>query len=142
MPYRNPFFFSKRGLQRIDKIREQQEREAELGPDGPAKVNNYKTANTLTVAKSLNVHPELVAEPQVKDVHEVESNKPTVAKSINIQPAETIPERDVEELIPAVNGKAAPQLVGKKPSQPQEAFVPVIEKTEKKARTRRKRKTS
>ena len=131
MPYRNPFFFSKRALAKIDKIREQTRDELKNGPTAPIKVNTFKTNNKLTVGKSMNVHL-----PIKKSLE----NKPVVAKSLNQYPAETIKPRDIQEVIPAVNGKAAPSLVRPTPKKtPQQDFFPVVEKVKKATKKKRQR---
>jgi hypothetical protein len=150
MPFKNPFFFSKRAISKLDKIREQQKKEFEHGPQAPASVNNAHTITKLTVGQSKNVHTRIAdPDPSAKNLPEkinnFEVNKPVAAKSLNQYPAETIMPREVQEVIPAVNGKAAPQHVHKtvKKDSASEDF-PVIEKkkdTKKPRRRSTKKKT-
>ena len=146
MPFKNPFYFSKRALDKIGRVREQQTKELHDGPNQPPKVNNFKTNNKSIVGKSLNVYTPIDEKQtdgeKAPHINNFEVNKPVVAKSLNEQPAQTIKKRDVQDVIPAVNGKAAPQLVHKPAlKNRRQDFFPVVEqgkKTNKKRRTTKK----
>ena len=142
MPFRNPFFFSKRITEKFDKARELEAKELKDGASGPAKVNNFKTSNKLTVAKSRNVHNPIAKDTgpgtKAKKVNNAEVNKPVVATSLNEYPAQIIKRRDIQEIVPAVNGKAAPHLVHKtKNKDNHQDFFPVANKNEKSAAMKR-----
>lgn len=140
MPFRNPFFFSKKAVEKFKRIREKAEDELENGPSLPPKVNNYHTAQKATYGSSKNVHTpvkEAVA-GQPATISNFEVNKPTMAKSLNQQPVDSVKRREIQEVVPAVNGKAAPELVGKpKKPEPVDSDPPVLKKTEKKSAPKR-----
>lgn len=147
MPFKNPFFFSKRAIEKFKRVQEQQEVEAKA----PASVNNFKTSNKSTFGQSKNIHvpkkKEEAAEKPTKpaEINNFEVNNPTMAKSLNQYPAETIKPRNVKDVVPAVNGKAAPHLVHKpEPQVREQDYFPVVEKKEKKktVRKRSRKKTT
>ena len=142
MPFRNPFFFSRRALGRIDKIRELQQKEAVEGPTPPARVNNYHSTQKLTVGQTKNIHTpvaELTQTDGPAEVSNFEVNKPTVATSLNQYPVDSVKRREIQDVTPAVNGKAAPHLVHKpKSTDAAQDFFPVVKKTEKKPAAKRR----
>ena len=149
MPFKNPFFFSKRAVKRIDKIKEQNKKESDSGPRAPVSVNNFTTSNKTTIGESKNVYTPKAVDggpgEKTKEVNNFEVNKPMMATSLNEYPAPTIRTRDIQDIIPAVNGKAAPQLVHK-PEQVNRGqdYFPVVERSKKKKTPQRetKKKTS
>lgn len=131
MPFRNPMFFSKNADGKISKMKEVLKK----GAEAPPTVNNFHQSNQTTYGSSKNVHtPKVVQKKEVAParVNNFEVNKPNMAVSLNQYSAETIMPRNVNEVVPAVNGRAAPELVGKKVSAPTEqTFFPTAEKTSK-----------
>lgn len=113
MPYRNPFY-SKRAVEKMKKIKQQNDSE----PQEPPTVNNFHANKKLTVGTSKNEHR----------LHDKRyDNKPVAAKSLNQYPAPTIKDRNVEDVEPTVNAKPGKKLTGKTGSASKQAdFVPEI----------------
>lgn len=143
MPSKHPFYYSKRALEKFEKVKEQQEKEKEEGGATPPNVNNYLTINQTTVSKSGHIDVTVERDSEAPaEINNFEVNKPQVAKSLNEYPAPTIKKRDIEELVPTVNGKVSPNLVHKPAQDTGQEFYPVIDKNPTKKRaTRKKRNT-
>lgn len=128
MPFKNPFFYSKKAEEKHKKLKELEKR----GPLLPPKVNNLKTSKS-TFGSSKNTY-DLYGTSK-KDIN-FETNKPLAIKPLTDKsPIKN--KVEVSEDGYAVNGKIV-ESVKSTPSEPVEDY-PVIRKTIKSKKKRSKK---
>ena len=142
MPFRKPYFASKKLAGKIAKLNELKKKQKEEGPQVPPAVNNYHANKKSTVGKSVNVpFIKVEVEGAPKQVNNLKVGAPNVAKSLNVYPVEDVPRRNVEENIPTVNAVSSKIKVHKPvAAEGAQTFFPVAKQI-KKRRSRKKKDT-